>query len=464
MTRRLEELAPCFQGVIPAVLATCSRDGEPNVTYLSQVHLVDGRHVALSRQFFNKTVRNILENPFATVFVNDPLSFEAWRLRLRFVRAETSGPLFDSMALRIQVIASHTGMSGVFRLISADVFEVLALEPVEGFLMPPDPVLDAGPVALPAGPLTEMRGLQIISDRIARACGLDALLSGGLAALEEVFGFHHAMVLVPDESGRRLVTIASRGYGEGGIGAEVALGDGLIGTAAERRRILRVLGMRSEMSYGRAIRSRVEESGGAQGLAPEIPLPGLRDAQAQMALPLLAGDRLVGVLAVESRDPLCFDEWDEAYLQIVANQIAAGIDRAQAPDDEPEPAPRTRRKVARRKAAERAQRRRRFVFYRNDDCVFVDGEYLVRNVPGKILWKLLRQRERSGQCEFTNRELRLDPWLGLPPIKDNLESRLILLRKRLEEKCPDVRLVPVRRGRFALELDCAVELEERDSA
>ena len=111
MTIRLEDLAPCFQGVLPAILATCGRDGEPNITYVSQLDFVDSRHLALSCQFFNKTRRNIAENPHAVALVTDPRNFDVWRIQLRYLRSESSGPLFDILAARIQVIASHTGMA-----------------------------------------------------------------------------------------------------------------------------------------------------------------------------------------------------------------------------------------------------------------------------------------------------------------------------------------------------------------
>ena len=175
---------------------------------------------------------------------------------------------------------------------------------------------------------------------------------------------------------------------------------------------------------------------------------------------MLAGNELVGVLAVESRDALAFDEWDEAFLQIVANQIAMGIDAMQE-DEETGAAGHPERRAA--DAPDYRPGSCELVYYRNDDVVFADGEYLVRSVPAKILWKILRQRLDEGRTEFSNRELRLDPSLGLPGYKDNLESRLILLRKRLESKCPAIRMVPVRRGRFALEVSCRLALEERGS-
>jgi adenylate cyclase len=457
----LRDIPECFEGVIPAMMTTCSLEGEPNITEISQVHLVDDRHVALSHQFFNKTQRNVRENPHASVLLFSPRTYEQYRLQLRFDHPESEGPLFEEMSARLQVIASHTGMFGVFRLRCADVYEVLSAEHVDGFLLPPDARLDRSeriPGRMEAM-TRELRGLQAISDRVNRAGCLEVLLEAVLQALDEQLGFRHSMVLLPDGQGR-LVTTASHGYGAAGVGAEVPLGEGLIGTVASRRRPMRVAGVGAELRYWRTIRAELQHAGtGAP--SPEIPLPGLADAQAQLALPLLVGDRLVGVLALESREPMAFDAWTETFLNILANQIALGIDRASSADEEGElPAGTT----GEARGGQPGLRTRMFQMFRNDDCIFVDGEYLIRNVPAKILWKLLRANVESGRTEFSNRELRLDDSLGLPEVRDNLESRLILLRKRLEEKCPEVQIRPVRRGRFELQIGCRVDLQERESA
>jgi predicted pyridoxine 5'-phosphate oxidase superfamily flavin-nucleotide-binding protein len=62
-----DEIKPAMQGVIPSHVVTCSRDGIPNASVISQVYYVDADHVALSHQFFNKTTRNVRENPKAAV-------------------------------------------------------------------------------------------------------------------------------------------------------------------------------------------------------------------------------------------------------------------------------------------------------------------------------------------------------------------------------------------------------------
>ena len=443
--------ARLFQGVAPAMVATSSAAGIPNVTYVSQVHYLDPTRVALSCQFFNKTRRNIDENPYASVQLYDPLGFEAWELDLAFDHSESSGPLFETMSMRIQAIASHTGMKGVFRLLSADVFRVLAARKIDDFLASTSTPLP--PYAHPGPPMGELRALQMVSDRLSRARDLDDLLTTLLGALEDAMGFHHSMLLVPDESGRRLVTLASRGYGDSGVGAEVAIGDGLVGVVAAERRILRLSRVDLDMRYGRAVRDVTVASDRA--VTPEIPLPGLPDAQSHLGVPLLVQDRLLGVLAIESPAPLAFEDWHEAFLDVVANQAALAIDRMmddEAPDAGPTPPPSI--------AAPPSRKPRTFRFFKGDDSVFVDDEYLIRNVAARILWRLLSAHAESRRAEFTNRELRLDPWLGLPPVKDNLESRIILLRKRLEQKCPGVRIPSCGRGRFRLEVDCPIELVE----
>jgi predicted pyridoxine 5'-phosphate oxidase superfamily flavin-nucleotide-binding protein len=123
----LSEIAACFEGVIPAEIATASADGVPNVTHLSRVHMVDDERVALSNQFFSKTVRNLAENPNACVVVVDPTTYSSYRMMLQYERTERRGPVFDRLRRDVDAIAALTGMSGVFKLRSADIYRVVEI-------------------------------------------------------------------------------------------------------------------------------------------------------------------------------------------------------------------------------------------------------------------------------------------------------------------------------------------------
>jgi adenylate cyclase len=452
----IEDLWACFQGIVPAALSTCAGDGTPNITFISQVYYVDSRHVAISFQFFNKTHRNIRENPLACVVVLDPRTLHAYRFRLRYDHSESNGPLFDSMSLQLQAVASYSGMTEVFRLLAADVYEVLDVERLEGFSRLPlvSPAERSSRLFIEP----EWASLRLIAERLNHAPALDEALQGSLQMLDEHFGFRQSMILLADEPNAKLLTIASHGYVENGVGSEVGIGEGLIGMVARARRTLYLSAMDHSLRYARAVRNRAETMGQAEAIAREIPLPGLPDAASQIAVPLVTRGRLVGVFAVESKDPLAFLPRENTLLSIIGLHLATAIEQLSRDTDD------TKSEQAGSVAGPTARRSvstRRFSFFQKDDCIFVDGDYLIRNVPARILWRLLKLYRDEGRVEFTNRELRMDSWLGLPEFKDNLETRLILLRRRLEQKCPDVRVVQRGRGRFALEVDAEIGLTEQ---
>jgi hypothetical protein len=70
----------------------------------------------------------VRENPRAFIGLSDYASAMDWVLELQFQRSETSGPVFDAMDLRIEAIASATGMSGIFKLRAADIYRVISAE------------------------------------------------------------------------------------------------------------------------------------------------------------------------------------------------------------------------------------------------------------------------------------------------------------------------------------------------
>jgi hypothetical protein len=266
-----------------------------------------------------------------------------------------------------------------------------------------------------------------------------------------------------------LVTIASRGYPENGAGAEVRIGEGIVGVVAEARKPIRISGLIRQMLYAYAVHKQASE----QGLCPHahrIALPGLAAPDSQLGVPLINRGELIGVLCVESEQPYRFHEEDKTAIELLGGYIAIAIhsmlqrERSEpVADVAPAPALPTPAPVRAPGPTARAAKgpAREVAYYAADECILVDGEYLIRSLPAKIFWKLLNARQAEGRVEFTNRELRLDKSLNLPEWKDNLESRLLLLRRRLEQKCPDLRIVPKARGRFTLQFGSDVVLVQK---
>jgi len=238
--------------------------------------------------------------------------------------------------------------------------------------------------------------------------------------------------------------VASMGYAQSGVGSEIALGAGVIGVAAQERTPIRIGFMTGDYTYTRAGRPGDGEK--------EIPFPGLAAPHSQLAVPVTGGGRLLGVLYLESEESLRFTyEHEDAFVSLAA-QLGFAIQLLEQGADRSEPEPEEAR--APQASGDTVVVRR----YAADNSVFVEGDYLIKGVAGAILWKLLSD-QAQGRSEFTNRELRLDPSLRLPDVIDNLEARLILLQRRLKERCPCLRIEKTGRGRFRLAVDRPIRLD-----
>lgn len=442
MTVRLRDLRDCFEGVIPSIIATQDAEGVPNVSYLSQVWMVDDERVALSNQFFSKTAANVAATGGATLILVDGRTGDQFVLQLAFERAEETGPLFTRMSAHLQAISSQHGMGGVMALRSADVYRVIACNPVPppavAQMLPPDshPRVDE-PLARAAR----------VAAAIAAVDDAEHMLDQALDGLTSEFAFEHVMVLTPIAGGERLVALGSRGYETAGVGAEVALGQGCIGIAASSLTPVRLCDMSRGRRFAQAVQSQLaaEES-------RTIPLPGLPAPQSQIAVPMVSQGRLAGVLFAESEARFRFSREEEDALGLISAQLAAGLRLAEMQAAAAGPAPPLRPAPADGPAF--AVR-----FYAYDDSVFIDGAYVIKGVPGRLLFHFLQAYVAAGRTDFSNREIRLDRSLRLPDLKDNLEARLILLRRRLDERVFPVRLERPGRGLIRLAVQGAPTLE-----
>jgi GNAT superfamily N-acetyltransferase len=429
-----------MEGIAASILCTCDAEGQPNVSMISQVHWVDDDHVALSWQFFNKTRANLLATGMACVEIFDPGTGARHRLHLDHVETRTEGPLYEMMKARLAGIASHHGLEGVFRLLGADIFRVTGIEQLTA--PAPVPVQDRPPL---------LSAVRSCIDDLSRCRDFDELADTVLDGVVRHLRIPHAILLMAEGDGR-LFAIGSRGYAASGVGAEILPGEGVIGVAAREGVPIRIGHLSADYRYGAALGAAARQAGLIAGDLHGVPFPGLGDPHSQVAVPILSAGRVLGVLFCESPEIMRFDHEDEDALMLLAGYLGALAtllgDEEPPGAAEPQPAPAA--------PAGRVTVRH----YPRDDSVFLDADYLIKGVAGAILWRLLRQHADTGRTEFTTRELRLDRTLHLPDHAENLDARLVLLRRRLEERGACLRIEKTGRGRFRLSAACGIALHE----
>lgn len=282
-------------------------------------------------------------------------------------------------------------------MLGADIFRVLAIEPVPGPTIPrrtrPRPLLAA-----------TRRACAVLG-----ACtDLEELLDRATEVLAAQFGIRHSMVLTAEDGEDRLYAVAARGYRASGVGAEVQFGEGVIGVAARERTPIRIGHMTREYRYGAAITETTRRAGLIEGAPRTIPFPGLAAPRSQIALPILEGGRLLGVPFAEAEETMRFAYDDEDALALVAGHPGARIAILRADEtDEDHPAPGAALPLGGGVTVR---------YHAVDQSVFVDHDYLIKGVAGAILWRLLQEFQATGRTDFALRELRVDPALRRPPM------------------------------------------------
>ncbi len=429
---QLCDLDDCLEGVIPSIIATTAADGTPNISYLSHVVLVDDTHVAISNQFFAKTAANIRANPQASLLLVSARHGGQFTLDLTWVSSRDEGPLFERVSNQLRASSAQVGMTGIMRLKAIDIFRVNAIAAVTSTVEP----ARTGPPS----PAPDLAALGRAIKAISAQHDTEGVLCAALDACEAL-GFSQAIVLLGDNTRRLLTTVVSRGYERSGAGAEIAFDDGLIGIAAVSEHPVRI----NDMSRVRRLGAAIEGTSPAdENRTRSIALPTLPDAMSQMAVPLMAQGTLRGVLFVESRQRLAFSAAHETAMEMIAHQCATALAlcEALAPDGQPA-MPCRAPELPRGRVIQ-------VTHHRFDDSVFIDNAYAIKGVAGRLLSFMLRAYIEEGRSEFTNREIRLADSLRLPEIKDNLETRLLLLRRRLDERNLPVRLIHAGRGQVRL--------------
>jgi signal transduction histidine kinase len=153
-----------------------------------------------------------------------------------------------------------------------------------------------------------------IAQLAASTLRLDELFNLIVNQVKERFGFDHVQIFRIDDGGKFARVVSSTGEAGKRL---LARGHGL------------PVGSRSVIGQVTATGVPQIVSDTTDPRAVHRPNPDLPDTRAEMALPLIARDMILGALDVQSNTPGAFTEDDVAILSTLAGQIAIAIDNAE---------------------------------------------------------------------------------------------------------------------------------------
>jgi GAF domain-containing protein len=169
--------------------------------------------------------------------------------------------------------------------------------------------------ALIARRAEELERVAHVATTVATIQNPDEMLQTVVDLVQEHFAIYHAHIYLMDE--RAGVLSLARGAGEVGRrmaqeGRQIPLdaAQSIVARAARSRRGLIVNHARQEPDF--------------------LPHPLLPDTHSEMAVPMIAGDRLVGILDVQDDDPDRFSAEDVNILTTLAAQVAVSLQNARS--------------------------------------------------------------------------------------------------------------------------------------
>src|SRR5215203_2034875 len=84
----------------------------------------------------------------------------------------------------------------------------------------------------------EFQILRRVSTDINSTLDLEEIYDVALRTMDELFEFHHAIILLVEPGGETLRVVASRGYENQAVGGRARVGTGVIGVVAQKHKMM----------------------------------------------------------------------------------------------------------------------------------------------------------------------------------------------------------------------------------